>query len=267
MYFDGNTTDKFYLKLQYTDANGDTQYSTIAEATAIKGEWVQLANKNYKIPSDASDMQIYIETAESTNNFYIDEVIGAVAGTSIIGAGESKDIILGDINSDSEIDVFDMILARKGITDGFSNSAEKISADVDQNGEYNINDAILIQKFILGQINEFPIAEKIIDTVAMEKLFSSVNPTASYKKSGENNPLYTQRFGADPGVMEYNGRVYVYMTNDVVEYDSNGKVTENTYGQVNKINCISSDDMVNWTDHGCINVAGEIGRASCRERV
>ena len=159
MYFDGNTTDKFYLKLQYTDANGDTQYSTIAEATAIKGEWVQLANKNYKIPSDASDMQIYIETAESTNNFYIDEVIGAVAGTSIIGAGESKDIILGDINSDGEIDVFDMILARKGITDGFSNSAEKISADVDQNGEYNINDAILIQKFILGQINEFPISE------------------------------------------------------------------------------------------------------------
>ena len=27
-------------------------------------------------------MQIYIETAESTNNFYIDEVIGAVGGTS-----------------------------------------------------------------------------------------------------------------------------------------------------------------------------------------
>ena len=30
----------------------------------------------------------------------------------------------------------------------------------------------------------------------------------SYKKAGENNPLYTQRFGADPGVMEYNGDVY-----------------------------------------------------------
>lgn len=95
----------------------------------------------------------------------------------------------------------------------------------------------------------------------MEKVFSSVTPTGSYKKAGENNPLYTQRFGADPGVMEYNGRVYVYMTNDVVEYDANGKVTENTYGKVNKINCISSDDMVNWTDHGCINVAGSDGIA------
>ncbi|MCM1474385.1 MAG: endo-1,4-beta-xylanase, partial [Muribaculaceae bacterium] len=261
MYFDGNATDKFYLKLQYTDKNGDTQYSTIAEATATKGEWVQLANKNYKIPDDASDMQIYIETADSTSNFYIDEVIGAVAGTTIIGAGESKNIIFGDINSDGLINSFDMVLARKGLVSGFSDSTEKLSADVDQNGEYNINDAVLIQKFILGQINEFPVAEKKTDIVAMEKLFSSVSPATSYKKSGENNPLYTQRFGADPGVMEYNGRVYVYMTNDVVEYDSNGNITENTYGKVNKINCISSDDMVNWTDHGTINVAGTDGVA------
>lgn len=261
MYFDGDATDKFYLKLQYTDKNGDTQYSTIAEAGAIKGKWVQLANRNYKIPSDASDMQIYIETANSTSNFYIDEVIGAVAGTAIIGAGESKNIILGDINSDGVINSFDMVLARKGLADGFSDSAEKISADVDQSGDYNINDAVLIQKFILGQINQFPVAEKTVDTVAMEKIFSGVTPAGSYKKSGENNPLYTQRFGADPGVMEYNGRVYVYMTNDVVEYDANGNVTENTYGQVNKINCISSDDMVNWTDHGAINVAGSDGVA------
>ena len=73
--------------------------------------------------------------------------------------------------------------------------------------------------------------------------------------------LFTQRFGADPGVMEYNGRVYVYTTNDVIEYDSDGKVTENTYAQVNKINCLSSEDLVNWTDHGAIPVAGTDGIA------
>ncbi|MDE5648903.1 MAG: family 43 glycosylhydrolase, partial [Oscillospiraceae bacterium] len=81
------------------------------------------------------------------------------------------------------------------------------------------------------------------------------------KNAGENNPLFTQRFGADPGVMEYNGRIYVYSTNDVIEYDSNGNVTENTYALINKINCISSDDMVNWTDHGAIEVAGSSGAA------
>ena len=83
----------------------------------------------------------------------------------------------------------------------------------------------------------------------------------SYKKADEFNPLYTQRFGADPGVMEYNGRLYVYMTNDIVEYDANGKVKENSYSQIHTINCISSDDLVNWTDHGKILVAGASGAA------
>ena len=84
---------------------------------------------------------------------------------------------------------------------------------------------------------------------------------ASYKKAGENNPLYTQRFGADPGVMEYDGRLYVYMTDDIVEYDAKGNVKENSYSQICTINCISSDDLVNWTDHGRIPVAGPMGIA------
>ena len=83
----------------------------------------------------------------------------------------------------------------------------------------------------------------------------------SYKKAGENNPLYTQRFGADPGVMEYNGRLYVYMTDDLLEYDAGGKVKENSYSQIRTINCISSADLVNWTDHGKIRVAGAYGAA------
>ena len=83
----------------------------------------------------------------------------------------------------------------------------------------------------------------------------------SYKKPGENNPLYTQRFGADPGVMEYNGRVYVYMTDDLIEYDRAGNVKENSYSKIKCISCISSDDMVNWTDHGKIEVAAPKGKA------
>lgn len=85
--------------------------------------------------------------------------------------------------------------------------------------------------------------------------------TRSYKREGENNPLYTQRFGADPGVMEYNGRFYVFMTDDLIEYDADGKVKENTYSKIRCINLISSDDMVNWTDHGRIRVAGPDGVA------
>ncbi|MDE7094408.1 MAG: endo-1,4-beta-xylanase, partial [Oscillospiraceae bacterium] len=266
IYFDGDATDKFYLKLQYTDASGETQYATIAETTAVKGEWVQLANENYKIPEGAKDLQLYVETAETTNNFYIDEVIGAVAGTHIMGAGQPTitAVIKGDVNGDSLINIYDLVLAKNGIKKGFANSSAETVADVDENGVVDIADIKQIQDYLHGRIKHFTVVEKstvTVDKAKMEQIFSSVTSTESYKKDGENNPLFTQRFGADPGVMEYNGRVYVYTTNDVIEYDANGNVTENTYGLVNKINCISSDDMVNWTDHGAIKVAGQNGVA------
>ena len=91
---------------------------------------------------------------------------------------------------------------------------------------------------------------------------AGVTPLPAYKRFTENNPLYTQRFGADPGVMEYGGRFYVYMTDDIVEYDGLGKVKENSYSQIRCINCISSADLVNWTDHGRIQVAGPMGIAT-----
>lgn len=260
-YFDGDATDTFYFKLQYTDANGDTQYDTIAEGTAIQGEWMQLANKNYKIPEGATNLQIYVETKDSTNNFYLDEVIGAVGGTGILGAGEAPTLTLGDVNADGVINVLDLSLAKHGVSSGFSGNAAKLAADVNQDGITDAADVKMLQDYLLGRISVFSKAEQVVDTAAMEALFAGITPTASYKADGENNPLFTQRFGADPGVMEYNGRVYVYTTNDVIEYDSDGKVTENTYAQVNKINCLSSEDLVNWTDHGAIPVAGTDGIA------
>ncbi len=265
MYFDGSATDTFYMKLQYTDADGKTQYSTIAEATAVKGEWVQLKNTNYQIPADATNMQLYIETAETTNNFYIDEAIGAVGGTGILGAGGGETIIKGDVDMDGRITAFDLALAKRGLLKGFASTAAYLAADVDESGTPEVVDVVQLCQFIMGRIDAFTIAEKpvvSVDAAAMEALFSGVTPTASYKAEGENNPLYTQRFGADPGVMEYNGRVYVYMTNDIFEYDENGNLVDNSYGLVNQINCISSDDMVNWTDHGAIQVAGASGAAT-----
>ncbi len=265
MYFDGGATDTFYMKLQYVDAAGETQYSTIAEATAVKGEWVQLQNTEYQIPADATQMQLYIETADSTNNFYIDEAIGAVGGTGILGAGGGEAIIKGDVDMDGAITAFDIAMAKRGITGGFDTTAAGLAADVDESGAVEVVDIIQLTQFVLAQIDHFTIVEKpvaSVDTAAMEALFSGITPTKSYKKDGENNPLYTQRFGADPGVMEYNGRIYVYMTNDIFEYDANGNLVDNTYGKINQINCISSDDLVNWTDHGIINVAGSNGAAT-----
>jgi arabinoxylan arabinofuranohydrolase len=81
------------------------------------------------------------------------------------------------------------------------------------------------------------------------------------KIPGYSNPLISHKYGADPYAITYNGRVYIYMTNDIYAYDNDGKITQNNYGMINKIGVISSNDMVNWTDHGEIPVAGPEGIA------
>ncbi|MCQ2251433.1 MAG: glycoside hydrolase family 43 protein [Bacteroidales bacterium] len=92
-------------------------------------------------------------------------------------------------------------------------------------------------------------------------LFDGLQLAKSYKPQNNFNPIATQKFGADPYAMEYNGRVYVYMTNDVLEYDANGAVKENSFALVNKVFCVSSEDLVNWTDHGAMPIAREEGAA------
>lgn len=154
-FFDGGATDTFYMKIQYTDASGETQYSPIAEATAVKGEWVQLANTEYTIPADASNMQLYIETADSTNNFYVDEAIGAVAGTVIDGPKPVR-FLLGDVTCDGVINAFDAAAARKGIRSGFANGTAKLAADVNCDGTQDAADAAILQDYVLGRIRTFP---------------------------------------------------------------------------------------------------------------
>ncbi|MCC3372040.1 glycoside hydrolase family 43 protein [Cohnella sp. REN36] len=75
------------------------------------------------------------------------------------------------------------------------------------------------------------------------------------------NPLVSHKFGADPYALVFKDRVYLYMTNDVLEYDDAGKVKDNTFANIDKITVFSSDDLVNWTDHGEIPAAGREGAA------
>ncbi|MDY3258361.1 MAG: endo-1,4-beta-xylanase [Ruminococcus callidus] len=263
-YLDGDC-DKadFSMTLQYKDSSDETHYVNIATVTATKGKYAQLANRSFEIPSDAVSMQLVIETSKELVNFYVDEVIGAVDGTGILFKEEEdpttepsvEEYIKGDVDGNKCINVIDLSMIKNFAVNGGGNSA----SDVNDDGKTDITDVVLMQKYVLAIIDKFPSEVKKLDDAEMNNIFSSVNLASGYKKDGENNPVYTQRFGADPGVMEYNGRVYLYTTNDVIEYDSNGKIVENTYAKVNKINCFSSADMVNWEDHGAIEVAGTNG--------
>ena len=157
-YDEGPDLQTFYLTLQY-DNGSETVYDKIAITDVPKGQWVQLANTNYRIPENASNMQFYVETAEGETSFAIDEAIGAVAGTFIDGP-KAVNVVMGDINGDEAIDSFDIISARKALISGeFESSSAKRAADVNKDGEYNVADALLIQQYVLGKISEFKKSE------------------------------------------------------------------------------------------------------------
>ncbi|AJQ96217.1 hypothetical protein [Gynuella sunshinyii] len=58
------------------------------------------------------------------------------------------------------------------------------------------------------------------------------------------NPIVSHVYTADPAARVFNGRVYVVMTHD--------QDTQSDYNQLVDYYLFSSDDMVNWQDHGII---------------
>ncbi len=153
---------KFMMKMEYTDGNGDTAYSEVATVIAPSGAWAQLKNTSYTIPTDASNVKIYIETEESLADFYIDEAIGAVDGTGIAGEGQPElpvdpsDIIIGDTDGDGVITAFDIVLTRKVLLGKITDKGIITAADVDRSGKVETNDLVLHQQYVLGKIKEFP---------------------------------------------------------------------------------------------------------------
>lgn len=94
------------------------------------------------------------------------------------------------------------------------------------------------------------------------KELSDMKALGSVKNPAEHNPLISHKYSADPYAMVYDGRVYIYMTGDETMYEADGSIKKNNYSNIDTIRVISSDDLVNWTDHGDILAAGSNGQAN-----
>ena len=132
--------------------------------------------------------------------------------------------------------------------------------------------SLLVSGCGFNEVNKVEEVTKVEESVEMEKetqavvdpkeVFDGIELIKSAKPITDHNPVMVQRFGADPYALVYDGRVYLYMTGDKPSYNADGSVKENTYGNINTINVVSSDDLVNWTDHGTVYAAGKTGAAS-----
>lgn len=85
-------------------------------------------------------------------------------------------------------------------------------------------------------------------------VFSFVILAVAVVNGWADYPIVSHRYAADPAAMEFNGRLYVYCSND----DENGT---NGY-LMSSITCFSTDDLKNWTDHGVVFRANTTSWAS-----
>ena len=92
-----------------------------------------------------------------------------------------------------------------------------------------------------------------------DEIIASLNNGIIIDKTGENayktelnaNPISSNIFCADPTAVEYDGRLYVYGTND---HQQSEEGTKNDYAFIKSLVVFSTDDMVNWIYHGRIEV-------------
>ena len=87
---------------------------------------------------------------------------------------------------------------------------------------------------------------------ALAVLLCTAVPAASgqslaktYKSASYGNPISPCVFCADPTALEYDGRLYVYGTNDHQQYIANGRKGDNDYGAIKSLVVFSTDDLVN----------------------
>ncbi|MBR3581139.1 MAG: family 43 glycosylhydrolase [Lachnospiraceae bacterium] len=91
------------------------------------------------------------------------------------------------------------------------------------------------------------------------EVFKDITLAKSYKGNLNTNPIIEQHYGADPFALVYDDTVYFYMTADAYEYDAKGEIKENSYSQIRSLYVVSTKDMINFTDHGEITIAGANG--------
>ena len=157
-----SASDTLKLTLQY-NLNGTENYDNVAEATAAKGEWVQLSNANFTIPAGASNMVLYVEADSKTNDFFIDDAAIATKGTKIAasGTGSSGDpagVLLGDVNSDGSVNVLDIITMQKYML-GAKTTMSFEAADINKDNVIDIFDLALLKQMVL-----FPKAQPPVET-------------------------------------------------------------------------------------------------------
>jgi hypothetical protein len=123
---------------------------------------------------------------------------------------------------------------------------------------YACSFALLVANSSCGKDDDAPVQEAVAEECIVEDLHEdSCSVTYNYSEKmslGYHNPVSDYMFFADPTAVEYNGRLYVYGTNDTQQFTDGERGASNTFEKIHSFQVVSTADMVNWTYHGVIDV-------------
>lgn len=125
------------------------------------------------------------------------KTIAALAASVVCAAGAvltSAAALKGDLNNDGSIDTFDVVLSRENVVQMFTGGQVNMLGDVDGDGQIQINDLVLLSKYVLGEIREFPQIQPPTEAVTEPVTTEQTVPTTAAPPSGES---YMQKMAAD----------------------------------------------------------------------
>lgn len=121
-----------------------------------------------------------------------------------------------------------------------------VSGCYEQNGPGDSSTQTESSSDSVDNVSEAEIIDSVNNGIIIDEVSGNV-----YKDERNANPISPNIFCADPTAVEYNGRLYVYGSNDTQQAEND---TVNDYDYIKSLVVLSTDDMVNWIYHGRIEV-------------
>ncbi len=99
-----------------------------------------------KIVSAVTAAAMTLFVSSSSLQTFVNEIDAHAAET---------DVILGDVNDDDRVDVFDLCLMKRELVEPGTTSISKVAADVNADGVVDVKDVIEVQQFLLVERDSF----------------------------------------------------------------------------------------------------------------
>ncbi len=145
----------------FTAAEDITAYAAVDTRVSSDLEWLKAWTYAGMSINSSNDVEfaLYKLNVNSGEKVVLGTNGGLVESANyMVFAVEQEKIIKGDIDLNGRVDSFDMILARKGIINGFTDTRSFDAADIDSEEKFESDDLQQLQNYLSGKTKKFTTA-------------------------------------------------------------------------------------------------------------